>query len=329
MIQKDILLKNSKKILNHFNSLIKVKCPGDFVGDLTLEKDYEILNNDKPITFFTSVTGDQFTKTYLGVLLQSIYDLYETSCNIAVSFSDVSNNIIREFHAKMPHARWLKSKKKWRAKLQRDRAAQKLQAGWTPFVSRVENDFVVLMDADMLVLRDICPFFEEQFDIGYTYFDNHVTDFGDVSTTKSGKHIRLNTGIILIKNIQKARPFFEQWTNTTVNLLKANRLDLIEEWGAADQAALAHILKTDDHSKPVFLNNIILKGFPCRFLNEAECVPVTDNSYVIHYKGRWRPILPDGNFNRLSDEQKKTRNKKICYEQYLIWKEFYNRWNRK
>ena len=311
----------------YLTDLIKINCPTNFVGKLNCKKDYEILNNDKPITFFTSVTGDQFAKTYLGVLLQSIDELYETTCNIAISFSDLSNNIIREFHAKIPHAKWFKSQKRWSARLHRDRAAKKLQAGWMPFVKRAENNFVVLLDADMLVLRDIRPFFEEQFDIGYTYFDNHLTAYGDVSATKSGNHIRLNTGIILIKNILKARPFFEQWTNTTTNLLKANDLDLIEEWGAADQAALAQILNTNNHSRPVFIGDLTFKGFPCRYLNEAECVPVNDDSYIIHYKGRWRPILPDGNFERLSEEQRKTRNKKICYEQYLLWKDFYNRWN--
>lgn len=280
------------------------------------------------LTFFTSITGERYARIYLGVLLQSIDEVYRGECNIVVSYGDISDALVEEMHEKVPYVIWVRSPiGKLKAKLQRDRAALKLKTAWSPFVNSVENNRMVLMDADMALIKDVRHFFDDDFDLGYTYFDDHMTAFGDVSKTKSGKHVRLNTGIILVKDSRKANTFFKKWSRVTNDILKSKRNDLMEEWGAADQAALALLLETDDHSGVVDKDGVKLKGFLCKHLNECECRPVTEETHVIHYKGRWRPILPDGTFDRLTEEQRETRNKEICYEQYLIWRGYYDRWS--
>jgi hypothetical protein len=314
-------------MIKNFLTLLK-KERLNFIGHLLNEESYQSIDTGKTLTFYTTVTGDQFARIYLGVLLQSIDEIYRGSCNVVVGYSDLSRKLLQTFHQKLPYVKWLKSPSgKPKAKLHRDRAALKLKTGWWPFLSRMKNTRLVLMDADMLVLKDISHFFDDHFDVGYTYFDNHFTPFGDASKTQSGKHTRLNTGIVLVKHIDNVLGFFRNWTNITLEILKKNNLKLIEEWGAADQAALAVIINTDDHSQTICKDGVVLKGIACRDLNETECRPISKDTCVIHYKGRWRPVLPDGTWDRLTEEQRVTRNETICAEQYYLWRSYFDRWN--
>lgn len=303
------------------------------------------LKTSKPLTFLVSVNGDKWVQTYLGALLQSIDELYGDSCRVVINYNDVSIPVLAEAQRKLPYAKFKTSK----IKIPKTGVDSNLMDMWTELLEGVNDENLVFLDADMIILKDISKFFEDSFDVGYTYYHNHITSHGDAGKTPSGKHTRINSGVVLVKNREKGLQLFRTWKDLTNDLIKSKKkkqglfpklrrlMNPIArndhkylpwaEWGSIDQASLSSILKTDDHSATITRDEVQLKGSPCALLNETECRPISKETHIIHYKAGWRPILPDGTFDQVLEVLKPVRNEALCGEQYQIWKGFYERWN--
>ena len=275
------------------------------------------------LTFFTTVKGDNWLNTYLGVLLQSIDELYGDSCKIVVSYTDITPTNLEIAQRKLPYVEWVQSEFK---DLPETGQYSNLMDYWNELIEKSNDEKIVFLDADMAIIKDILPFFNESFDVGYTYYDKQ---HGSAAYTSSGKHTRINSGTILINGTERARIFFKKWRDVTNSIISERKNKLVSEWGSADQAALASIFDTDDHSRPIVREGITLKGFSCQKLNETECRSITNDTHIIHYKAGWRPVLPDGTWDKVLPQLKHVRNKELCNQQYLIWKGFYERWNKR
>jgi len=224
---------------------------------------------------------------------------------------------------KLPYVEWMRSEFK---DLPETGQYSNLMDYWNEFIEKSNDQQIVFLDADMAIMKEISPFFKEIYDVGYTYYDKQ---HGSAATTNSGNHTRINSGTILANGTENAKIFFEKWRNVTNSIISGRKNKLVSEWGSADQAALALLLDTDDHSQPIVRDGVTLKGFPCHYLNETECRPITNDTHIIHYKAGWRPILPNGTWDNVLPQLKRVRNKELCEEQYQIWKDFYERWNKR
>lgn len=180
-------------------------------------------------------------------------------------------------------------------------------------VKRYGNSEFTFIDCDMLVLKPFDELFRDSdFNVGYTY----KTDKDE------GLHYLLNTGITLYKDCPLS--FFEEWRSLTDKIQSdpSTNASAREKWGAADQAALASVIgnKSDIGGSTVTKNNIVFKGFPCKILNETRCTEITDQTFVIHYKSGWRPVLKTGVYTE-------NRSKLKCQKMYELWFKYLNAYN--
>lgn len=178
---------------------------------------------------------------------------------------------------------------------------------WLELAELAEKDEEhVLLDVDTLVLRNLGHFFEEPFDVTFTY------------KTEKSENLKwpLNTGVVLFRG--GSEEFFRKWHLQTLKcLVSKSSLDAaVRGWGAADQAALGAIVGFKHGAAsfdPVVVDGHSVKGVPCRLLNEARCVPMGLDTHVVHYKGSWRKVLPEGSFY-------KSRPKDTCQAMFDLWK---------
>ncbi len=248
----------------------------------------------------------------LKVLIQSIWDVYKDSVEIAVLYHSVAESDINEIRNKIPNIvlREYKFDKTIQAK-----ASRKLNL-WLELLLDSDIKHQIFLDSDMLLLRKVDRFFDDTFDIGYTY----KTDPEEVLKKP------LNTGTLLInygeeKQRKKIRSFLKYWRDKINKIMDSKNFDgATKGWGATDQRVLGETLGTRDINKYksiIIRKDLRFKGFPCKMLNNILS-PSPDNpdTCVIHYKGSWRKILIDGSWER--SIRPNTDNDK---ELYNLWKE--------
>ena len=161
-----------------------------------------------------------------------------------------------------------------------------------------------------MVLQPIDKFFDDDYDVGYTY----------KSEEDEGIKWLLNTGIILVNNRHKALDYFLRWKEQTIRILADKKLNdaAVKGWGAADQGALGidlGIKKSDDCDKIIKVGETLFKGFTCKELNETRCVTITGNLHVIHYKGSWHNVL-------LNSAYRGSRSKEKCEVMFDLWQDY-------
>jgi len=269
--------------------------------------------------------GENYYKYYLSACLQSILDIYGDTVNIILNISKVSNSSINYIKKKIP---WVKiiNGMVIDDKSHEDMAAQKIKKGWLTSIKSIKNgQRILFIDADTVLIKNIDNFFNTEFDIGYTYYENHLTPYGDSTFTSNGYN-RINTGVLLVKYSSNVKRFLVEYANKT-NYFLNNESPFKKEFGAFDQDAFAWFLCNGDlnHlSHPInHYNGLRFYGFTCKELNECESVPISDKTHIIHYKGGWRNIIPHGKWNKI----KSVRNKSNSQEQYNIWLKYYQKWN--
>lgn len=249
----------------------------------------------------------------LKVLLQSIWDVYDDSVEIAVLHHSVAKSDINEIRNKIPNIVLREYKFD---KIIQARASRKLNL-WLELLLDSDIKHQIFLDSDMLLLRKVNRFFDDTFDIGYT----HKTDSEEVLKKP------LNAGVILInygdeKQKKKIRSFLKYWRDKINKIMDSKNFDgATKGWGATDQRVLGETLGTRDINKYksiIIRKGLRFKGFPCKMLNNILS-PSPDNpdTYIIHYKGSWRKILIDGSWER--SIRPNTNNDK----------ELYNLWMRK
>lgn len=152
-----------------------------------------------------------------------------------------------------------------------------------------EGEEVALLDVDTLVIKDLRPIFsDQQADVIFTY--------------KTGGFV-LNTGVLLCRVNSRTCAFFRAWRQETLSILhdpkrykQANDARL--PYGASDQMALHLMLGYSENCQDYRINisgeTVLLRGERCERLNETRSAPVSNEIFIIHYKGGWQPIILDG-----------------------------------
>ena len=135
---------------------------------------------------------------------------------------------------------------------------------------------LVLMDADMLVLRDISDVFDRDFDVAVT-----VRPEG------------LNSGILFLRPNERSRWFMRAWQKMTALLLErpdGGEHFLHGHYGSVDQAAMMILLGI-----PVEYGCMVLK-LDCSEWNACQehWDDVGDETRMLHVKGRLRDDVMAG-----------------------------------
>jgi len=252
-----------------------------------------------------SIKGERHLK-YLYALLQSLNIIFDnTDQNFTVLYKDISQENIKNILRKMP---WLNliEYQGYQSKLD---IPGKLNF-WNELVKVSKVDNLVLLDADTLVIRDFRNFFSKDFDVGYTYKTEESENLNWI----------LNTGVVLLKRNERSLAFFEKWTEYNNAVISDGRkIGLMERMaGAVDQGTLLTMLESRNFNQIIKVGDVKLQGFPCKILNETRCVPLTD-AYIVHYKGRWREVIPEGTFTQYRPKEK-------CSCQYNLWKDMLKQW---
>ncbi len=244
------------------------------------------------IRFNIGIFNPQKLQIYISqleVLLQSIWDLYQNTIEIAVFYENLLDKDIKEISEKFPHI--ILKYKKIEVEFNKDIFASRKMNMWYELYIESDKKRNVFMDSDMLLVKKIDHFFDNTFDIGYT----HKTD------KQEGLSKPINTGLILINKSEKIDAFMKHWRDKTNELLNSDDC-WGGGWGAVDQHVLGEALgtkKIKKMNKIIIHNGIRFKGFPCKMLNNIlSPSPKDPDLYVIHYKGSWRYVLTDGNWER-------------------------------
>lgn len=231
--------------------------------------------------FVTSIYGSQ----YVTFLLAHLYSVLKNhpQDNIIVMWSDLSKKDINFLKAAFPMVDFLETSIAIEGDVMQ-MIPRKLHL-WNHACKLYPNDNICFIDCDAILVQPISQFFEDEFDILFTWKDEKFP---------------LNTGVLLIKNSIGVQKFMDEWVKRVEDTLnnvraldEANKLS-----GAADQHVLRLILDTENYDgfieRDICGNTLLFKGVSCKILNETNSVPITNETHIIHYKAGWHPIVLDG-----------------------------------
>jgi hypothetical protein len=149
------------------------------------------------------------------------------------------------------------------------------QREWTRYALEQKDEFI-MMDCDMLVLRELTSAFNTEFDIGYTVHDQTIKPF--------------NGGMIFSRSTEKARKFWQGWLCLCERMYinPGLRAQYNDKYKGFAQVALGILLET----KP----DCNIKKFPCSEWNvcDEEWENMAEEARCVHIKGRMRKALFKG-----------------------------------
>lgn len=189
---------------------------------------------------------------------------------------------------------------------------------WMRALEIAQEGVYIFIDVDTLVVRDISRYADGKWDIAIT--------------TRDSVPYPINTGVVLLRmnaeTRSRIRDFFALWANRARDILadpeQTRRARMRNyPYGAIDQMALYELLGYkrghDSYVVETRSGSVSVNAIDCRFLNEIESVPVTEDTHIIHYKGTWQPVLIDG-YNFLHKERTLDKSLKM-YEIYISYYE--------
>lgn len=263
-----------------------------------------------PLRFIISLFGDR----HVGMLLPLLYSIQKSNPNAAISvyWEDISPNTVKLMQTAFPAIDWVKTDFNFSTDITKrisskmlvwNRAAQEKCA--------TENGWLLFLDADMLVRKDISSFLEP-------------IRSEAIITYRHGS-FPINSGVVIFRTGEKSAQFFKAWLDKTLEILsdpdlyaQANNKRL--QYGGADQMALHLLLhyKLDQQRYQYTLPNgqsLDVETQPCEDLNETYSVPITERTRIIHYKGGWRSILFEGGPFTKNRPKKDSWNMFVNYHQ--------------
>lgn len=123
---------------------------------------------------------------------------------------------------------------------------------WVEFLNKIQDDNIVLIDADTMVLSDISGVFKDKFDIGVT------------RRTKDGR-IKYNGGVMFVKKNERSLAFFQKFKE--INDLMYQKRNFHAEWrqkySGMNQAAFGWMTEN-------YRGNIIMREYPCSVYNAVS-----------------------------------------------------------
>lgn len=239
-----------------------------------------------------------FGEAHLGMLLSCVHSVRAAApgSRIVLVWDDIEEACVRVFVERygVEAHRFGAAPDDPRAAV---RAASKM-AWWRHAVSLVESPAnVVLLDVDTLLVRDVAPYFDGTFGVGFTVHDGNYP---------------INTGVALVslrpETEAAVREFVDSWATATEEILRdPARLAVANSrehgYGAADQMALSlevgYVRGVRDYRRETARGEALARAFPCDELNEIVSRPIGPKTAIIHYKAVWQGILLRGyNFGR-------------------------------
>jgi len=274
----------------------------------------------KPLRFLTCVYSDDFAD-YLFVLLNSIDEVYGSDAQPIIYYDNLSVDIVKEIKRKSPQTKmyyYNLEKHGCNMNIEDDVKGQQQHIALERYFLTVGVDdaidgLMVVLDCDMLVRKRLDYYIHPvQEDIIFTY------------KTEPDEQIQwpINAGIQIINNSDRVRKFYSLWQNET-NWVIRNDGDPLNLWGGLQQAAFGRIIKTrkkEDYKTGFVRNGCFLRGVPCKYLNETRRTQNFDDVCVIHYKGPWRKVLRERQFDL---KIMQTDGGKM----YDLWIDHLERWN--
>ncbi|KKL92516.1 hypothetical protein LCGC14_1883880, partial [marine sediment metagenome] len=260
-------------------------------------EDFDKLANtqDKKITFAFSAYGDKFINNVF-ILLQSIDSIYNGKVNIIFYHYNIDKEYLDEIQQILPYVLMKETKHKGCESGDVEYKTAQKSLIWKEILDDHPNLInIVLMDADMMVVKKMGEFFIKKFDVGFCY--KEVDD--------ENPNWPINGGLMLIKNSELVRSFFKEWVRLTIETQKSDKLSKKNGytlWGGGDQVSLGHIFNTrnpEDYKHGLKISNLDFLGFPMKYINESRGIIPSIKTHIIHYKGKsWQNVLRLGIFSK-------------------------------
>lgn len=255
--------------------------------------------------FITVVYGDKYLPM-LWVHLQSIARSHP-GIHVSIVYDDISKHEVKILQATFPNYKFIQEPTVVKERDIMKRIPLKLRY-WSKACDAYPDEVLCLLDCDTIVRSSFSHFIDKDFDVLYTW---------------KNERFPLNTGVVIVHSKNNTRKFMKKWLKLTEKII-ANTVDLqtaIEMNGAADQHALFEILSTKDYDGVIERNiegeTVKFKGVNCKYLNETNCVPITEDTNIIHYKAGWHPILLE------NAPFTKNRPQEACKEMFDYWQRLY------
>jgi hypothetical protein len=264
--------------------------------------------NKQTVRFIITIFGEK----HIGMLITNIYSILQSNpgSHITVFWQDIEEHIIKAIMKSFENVLFFETNFDFTTD-----PIKKISSKthlWGYAVQQYPNDYLCILDVDTLVIKGIQHFFDQDFDIIYTY--------------KQGQ-FPLNTGVMLCKGSNYPF-FFKSWKEETFKII--NNFKLYNKanspqypYGGADQMALFEMIqyKSDLQNYIITIKGkkLFIKGIPCKVLNQTNSHKITDTTHIIHYKGGWQLILLKGqNFT-------KHRSKNLSWEMYIKYIETFKK----
>ncbi len=266
------------------------------------------------VIFSIPIYRDEYIH-YAQALLQSIDDVYGNDARVWVYHSGISDVYLKDILRK---ARWVRIVP-CPIDTKQDDPAQLIAAALQMWVQQLadapDGAKIALMDADMLVLKRIDHFFDWPFDIMFTYKTN----------TNENPQWPVNCGVMLVRNSEQVRAFFDEWYRRQLEESAGMNAQL-QSWGGKQQVAFGEMLGTRNktaYALGLMSHGCKLVGTPCTALNDVRrFTTISDRTHILHYKGKWRDVLPNGTWTKDIPEERGR-------EQFNRWRAAYNKWQMK
>lgn len=243
-----------------------------------------------PLRFIIALFGNR----HVGMLLPLLYSIEKSNpeAHVSLYWEDIDPAVIEDLQKAFLRLECIQTGFHFSIDITKRISSKTLV--WEQAAEEKQNEegWLIFIDADMLVVKDV-SFFLEKFD-------------SDGIFTQRAGQFPINSGVIAARASKKTADFFTLWLEKTDEVLKtphlytqANNKKL--SYGGADQMALYLLLGYEGYQPERRAYEVALPGGVFRFspaecedLNETYSVPINDRTRMLHYKGGWRAILFEG-----------------------------------
>jgi hypothetical protein len=152
-----------------------------------------------------------------------------------------------------------------------------LSSNWHKFKSWIDfardqrdGEHVILMDTDMIVLDDLRPAFNEEFDIGIT--------------RRTKANWPYNGGVVFVKISDATREFLRKWGEIDEHMYRDEKFHApySKKYKGQNQSSLGWMVEHNESVK--------IREFPCAIWNACneDWIYIDNNTKVIHLKSNLR-----------------------------------------
>lgn len=266
-----------------------------------------------PIRFIIALFGNR----HVGMLLPLLHSIEQSnpSATISLYWEDIDTLIISDFQRAFSQLECIQTHFNFSNDVTKRVSSKTLVWEQAAREKQNESDWLLFLDADMLVIREVG-----------SLLNNFESD--GIFTEREGR-FPINSGVIAVRASKKTADFFSAWLQKTTEILQtpelyaqANNKNLA--YGGADQMALHLLLHYTGYDPKHGVYDIALPNetfhlapVECAHLNETYSVPITEHTRIIHYKGGWRSILFE------NSTFTKNRPKKESWEMFILYIQYF------